>query len=437
MKILFITHNLIPHPTGFGSAIHVWSIINSMAKNGHDVHLISYGIIDNTLYENWAKDEKNAKLDLLKYSNIQITLFLKKTNIHYKKSTSIFQKSSIWLNKVLFPKPIDYYAGPLYKDEIQAVIDQFNPDAISAYTSDAVSSTVGIKNIPRLASVVDLDHLARKYRSKYQSNENFKQKLLSINNQILNSFLYRVEINLLKNCDLVYEHAYHHFKWLTNKSVSNMKYLPVAVLDYAKEQIENKKKTKPNLNSPIKIILIGKTTGVATKRGLYYFANNVLPAIAKIKTDRKYEFHVIGGDTLPKDLQATFKKFNIKIRGFVENISEELISCDILFVPTPMDLGFRTRISEGFSYGCCTVAHKANSAGMPELIHNQNILLGTTGKELANNLIECVESVQLREKLGNEARKTFEKKYDGKIIADEMISDLSRVVSEFQINRGI
>jgi hypothetical protein len=47
--------------------------------------------------------------------------------------------------------------------------------------------------------------------------------------------------------------------------------------------------------------------------------------------------------------------------------------------PTPINLGTRTRIIEGFSYGVCIVAHEGNALGNPQIIDGENTLLAGDG----------------------------------------------------------
>jgi glycosyltransferase involved in cell wall biosynthesis len=67
------------------------------------------------------------------------------------------------------------------------------------------------------------------------------------------------------------------------------------------------------------------------------------------------------------------------------------------------------------------VAHNANAKGMPELEDNLNILLAGSGREMVNAIKRCLESSELRYKLGKAARQTYEEKYDGSKVADEII----------------
>jgi glycosyltransferase involved in cell wall biosynthesis len=125
----------------------------------------------------------------------------------------------------------------------------------------------------------------------------------------------------------------------------------------------------------------------------------------------------------------------VKRRGYVEDIHEEFRAADILLVPTPIDLGFRVRIAEGFSFGCCVVAHRANALGMPELCDGETTLMDDTGSGLAEAVVRCLRSTALRDQLGAAARATFEQVLDGRIVCNQMVDELEFLASRSRCPR--
>ena len=430
MKYLVITHNLLPQPTGFGSAIHMWSVIHTMVQRGNDVHLLIYDVGQYDVQTGWKTEANQLLADQL--SQLGVSLHVLPTQKESPARQSSLLQSGINVIRRLFdPSPVDYYAGPNYAGEVNQIIREFDPDVLFAYTFDATSLISNIKGRLRVSSVVDLDHFARKQRMVKIKPRTIKEHLVKVIDQILLWQMPGVMINIVKNCDLVIEHANHHKEWLVSNGVSNVIYLPVMVLDYARDRI-GIPQADPTSTQKVKITLVGKLNGIATLTGIRLLAEKILPRIDESEIKDSLEIHIIGGGTLPEDIRSKLNQPYVSFRGYVDDIHTEFLSSDIILVPTPIDLGFRTRIAEAFSFGCCVVAHSANAAGMPELKHDDNVLLGDTGEELVTQIIRCVESAELRQRIGHSARSTFETEMSGDLVSKRLVEKIEAMIANRQ-----
>ena len=420
MRILFLTHNLMPRPTGSGSAIHVWSILNTFLERGYQIDLINYGVTDFSPSEGWKNKEKEMQATLLVSKGIKVHILPKLISRAEKTRGGSIGKVLNVIKHLLSPEPLDYYEGPLYQKEIKLIVETHGVDAFIGYSFEAVSAFSNFRGIPKLASVVDMDHLARKLRMRNQRTTNPKTLAKQFLAKLMNFRMISVETSLLKKCDLVFSHAAHHCRWLQQNGLPGAVYLPVAVLDYAKERLV----TKPEPSLPLRIIMVGMVTGVATQRGLRILLKEILPALDDARKNLDFELHIIGGGELDTFTKKALDRTWIKHRGFVQDIAAEFIRSDLLLVPTPDSLGFRTRIAEGFSFGCCVVTHVANTYGMPELTNEINCLVGRNGAELSSAVVRCLDSRELRERLSTAARQTYVEEYDGKKVAGRMATAL-------------
>jgi polysaccharide biosynthesis protein PslH len=118
----------------------------------------------------------------------------------------------------------------------------------------------------------------------------------------------------------------------------------------------------------------------------------------------------------------------VHLRGYVEDVNREFLSSDVLLVSTPINLGTRTRIIEGFSYGCCVVAHEANGLGIPQIVHGKNALLGKDGSELADAVIRVLTDRSLRERLQSNARRTYEENFSIESAGARLTAELEKIV---------
>ena len=423
LRILFVTHNLIPRPTGSGSAIHVWSIISTLKDRGYQIDLINYGVTDFSPGEGWKNKEKETQASLLGSKGINVHILPKVISLAVNSSSGYVGKVFNVIKHLFAPEPLDYYEGPLYQKEIEKIVESCMVDAIIGYSFEAISACINIQGITKLASVVDMDHLARKLRMRKQRSINPNTLARQFLADLMNIRMVSVETDLLKQCNLVFSHAAHHCRWLQQNGLPNAVYLPVAVLDHAPKLL-----IKPTeASQPLRIIMVGMVTGVATQRGLRILIKEIIPALDDARTNLEFELHIIGAGELDTFTKKGLDRPWIKQRGFVQDIASEFMRSDVLLVPTPDTLGFRTRIAEGFSFGCCVVTHVANTFGMPELSNDNNCLVGKNGAELSSAIIRCLNSRELRERLSSAARQTYIEKYDGKKVAERMASALEMV----------
>jgi glycosyltransferase involved in cell wall biosynthesis len=177
-------------------------------------------------------------------------------------------------------------------------------------------------------------------------------------------------------------------------------------------------------------LLLGNLDGIATVAGLHLVATEVLPALEKLMGPGGFVLKVAGAGTLPKSLTGRFERPSVRLQGFVPTVAGALAESHVLLVPTPIRLGFRTRIAEAFSCSAAVVAHEANKAGMPELVHGQNVLLGGTGNELAEHLVRLARDGTERARLGAKARRTYEEKLEARKVCGKMIGILESVAKE-------
>jgi hypothetical protein len=162
-------------------------------------------------------------------------------------------------------------------------------------------------------------------------------------------------------------------------------------------------KTKPK-------ILLGPSNVAATSTsaGIRLFATDILPRLEQALGPEGFEVHVVGEGKPPEELQ----------------------SCDIQLVPTAIVLGMRVRIVVGFSFGCCVVAHTNDRVNLPEMEDGRNALLGSNGEELANAIVRALRDPELRARLGENARSTYELYFAPDRAAAPIVAELERLARQ-------
>ncbi len=177
--------------------------------------------------------------------------------------------------------------------------------------------------------------------------------------------------------------------------------------------------------------MVGAVNATATRMGLRFLTKEILPNLNELwQKTRAFELLIFGSGKMEDKFRKRLDYEWVKIMGYAEDIGSQFYHSDLLLVPTPDNVGFRTRISEGFSYGCCVVTHTANTLGMPELKHQENCLICRTGSDFTAAISKCLESKGLRQSLSKAARKTYEEKLDGRKVGQRIVSALEKVVAE-------
>jgi hypothetical protein len=165
---------------------------------------------------------------------------------------------------------------------------------------------------------------------------------------------------------------------------------------------------------------IGNTGATANSHGLEYLVTRALPALRRELADIPFELHVIGGGKPWPALAERLKaEPEIKLRGFVDDIDEELLGASIFLNvnnATDFKVG-HTRYLHGWSLGCCVVAHRDAALSMPEIVHEENALLGRDEHDIARQVRRALTDPALRRRLGEAGFATQQRYFTSDAVA--------------------
>ena len=297
-------------------------------------------------------------------------------------------------------------------------------DVWYCYTVGALSY-VKDRNEPKVCALVDLDHHVEIYRRQYF----FRQQPMTYaeighrHNMAMGKKL--ATLDALRQCVLVIEHAKHHSDWLNEQGIKSH-YVPMPIVDPG--QTGN---FSTFSSSGFRILMVGHLMGIATLSGLFYLEEHILPILESQLKPGTFTIHVCGTDDLLKSLKLRFNQYHPEVifRGYVDDISAEFHSSDIVLVPTPIDLGLRTRIVDAFAHGCLVVAHEANGAGMPEMVHGDNAIVGKDAQQLVDGISAAMHAT-LAEKMvvRQRARQTFVEHFEAKVSIGPVVKMIEAIV---------
>lgn len=166
--------------------------------------------------------------------------------------------------------------------------------------------------------------------------------------------------------------------------------------------------------SPLKIAAsIGRASATGNTYGLWAIGEEILPALKRRFPAGDFELHVYGRQA-PRDfLQLLLADPAIRLRGFVEDIDKELLSCPIFLIANNR-YNFKvghTRFLHAWSLGACVVAWRDSALAMPEIVHNENVLLADTADEMAELVAQAASDTAMRRHLGEGGRRTLAQYY--------------------------
>ena len=182
---------------------------------------------------------------------------------------------------------------------------------------------------------------------------------------------------------------------------------------------------------PLKIIgSVGRMAATANSFGLLSLSRQILPALRRRLGDGNFEIHLYGRPP-PRDFIAVgLQDPHFKLRGFVDDLEAEMMSAPVFLVANNYNKykAGHTRILHAWSLGCCVVAAEDIKLAMPELVHDENILLGRTSDDIASLVARAGADAELRRRIGAGGRRTLAESFNphrvARVMADGIMNSL-------------
>jgi glycosyltransferase involved in cell wall biosynthesis len=414
----------VPHPSTGGSGNWNASLIRYFSEAGHRVtHIAVIG-----KHESISADPRTIG----EYKNRGIDVIV----VPYQKSA----RSNDSLKRSLFTALKPSIAN-LWPDEwntrvaVLKIIDEKKPDCVLPFAFDAVVYTHGLRSAPRVAFQAEGPHINIYVNWKYDPAVNPGASVAyvaySLRTFLLKSLQERQYVSLTRDLTVAAFAGPHYVQWAKRKGLSNASFITTPVGDPIGQRWEEVRSSMPP-NAKFRILMIGHLHSTSNRSGLPIFFEEVLPSLVKIWGADKFEVHIVGrNDAMPKRFDSWRGHPSLKFRGPVFPADEEFLRSDILLVTVPAETGSRVRIINGFSYGCCVVAHAANALGIPELKHDENTLLAETGEGLAHQIVRAAQDVELRKQLSRNGRRTYEQFYTERAGGEQYMRYIERAIALF------
>jgi len=423
-----IVYNEVPNKEHSTDSYCAFLIIKALSEADHNV-FVTLLLPQKCIIGN----DQARKKWLEKLEELDIKIKILPGDYPQEKKYQGMPKIADMLRRIIFPKLIDYFPHVMLSTELEKHLKALHPDVIFSWGNwPPVAALHGIDFVPRFVFVGDPPHKPASYRNRppfIPIREIFSLKKWY--SDLRYFLLGKMSVRLLSEFDAVAATAAHHAEWYRNKGVKNCKYLPNIVPDWGGLQWE--KKRQFNRNNKLRIVLLGHLQSTSSLAGFYFFANRILPHLKK-NFHNKFEIHICGKGELPLEIMRKLDDQAVYLRGYVDDIVSELFASDILLVPTPIKLGIRVRIAYAWTTGICVVAHQSNACGMPELKHEQNVLLASSGKGLSNEIIRLSKDPDLKRRIALGGRRTYERYFAKDVSVAKILKEIQSLDSSHKIN---
>ena len=144
--------------------------------------------------------------------------------------------------------------------------------------------------------------------------------------------------------------------------------------------------------------------------GLRCLLQDVLPHLSSMLRDYPHEIHILGGGRLLPSLIALTSFPHVLMRGFVEDLDSELAMNDVFLLLNNAGRykAAYTRHLLAWSMGLCLVVHSGSRKAMPEIVHGENALVGSSGEEIAKLIVRAATDPVLNRRIREGGRRTYE-----------------------------
>lgn len=174
------------------------------------------------------------------------------------------------------------------------------------------------------------------------------------------------------------------------------------------------------------IVFVGGTTWFPNRDALQYFCDAILPLMDSDPLTRPVRWV---GAASASERQRFSNRYGIEMTGYVEDIRPFVGDAACYVVPLRVGGGTRLKILDAWAMGKALVSTSIGCEGL-RAIDGWNILIRDHPEEFARAVRSVLSDEQLREELGQNARRTVQEHYSWDVIGEPMIRSYRELVAE-------
>jgi len=173
----------------------------------------------------------------------------------------------------------------------------------------------------------------------------------------------------------------------------------------------------------IVLMFVGKMDYAPNVAAVKYVAEKIYPIIMEKYPKSKFIMVGKGYERLLK-----YKKRNMILPGYVNRLPDYLSAADIMIIPLDSGSGTRLKILEAASCSRPIVSTKKGVEGLNFSNNKEIVLTEGINEEFIESIIKLIEDEGLRIRMGNNARKKVESRYNWK----EEIKKFEKIYEELE-----
>lgn len=174
------------------------------------------------------------------------------------------------------------------------------------------------------------------------------------------------------------------------------------------------------------LVITGTMNGLRNKTTVLYFYNEVYPLIkARVPQVKLY---IVGANPEKEILRLATDK-SVVVTGYVEDLRPYLSRAWVVVAPLQEGFGVKVRVLQAMAVGKPVVSTSMVTTGIDVSI-GQDIIIANSPTEFAERVIELLNDKQLREKIGDNARKLMEKEHSWEKTTDKLNEIFQKLVDE-------
>ena len=169
---------------------------------------------------------------------------------------------------------------------------------------------------------------------------------------------------------------------------------------------------------------LGSMDWLPNEEAVSWFLDEVLPLVVKAKPEVHFVF---AGRKMPTWIYE-YQTMNIQVFDQIDDPLEFQADKVIMIVPLLSGSGIRAKIIEGLALGKTIISTSVGAQGI-DFTDNLNLLIADTPEEFSHQIIRCVNSMELCQEIGNNARSLSLKLYNNDAIALKMIQFYNQLLN--------
>jgi hypothetical protein len=391
----------------------VWAILNELCAAGHDVLVIALRY-PNDPFTSSARESAVAGLGV-RLATVPVP--------------AVSRRGVGRILSRLFDVTAQFEARAV-RPAVLEHLREYRPQGVFIYHWDSLAVLHGDHEFPKLGAVGDPWHLPALRTWQHERAELFRLRYWKRSVAIsLDRWIQpRRMAELLADCDAAGTFQHAETLAFQRLGLRDCAYYRTAVSDPNTAGVTGRTTW---VGTPTILLGPSNLEATSTRHGLVLFAEEVLPRLEGELGPGGFHVRVVGEGRPPPELARLLPRSNVSLLGRVEPPDDEFRGCAVQLVPTPFVLGIRVRVVTGMAFGCCIVAHASEAANIPELRSGDNCLIGASGAELAKHLIGTLRNSGLRRRLGEAARRDYEKHFQPSVAVRPIITQLRTISGHY------